>query len=133
MLVQEAQGGGNEPIAGAITEAVEEVQRLLEATNDSLLAICTSIEGATTQDELRVAFTRLDKIVRIFVGVAPEKENDPQVREALSKLELSKRLLKSIQTGSFCAKECLLTKRRLSGIWPTLSTGRGRRLPWTRE
>ena len=112
MLVQEAQGG-RIPIAGVIADAVKEVQRLLEATNDSLLAICTSIEGATTQDELKVAFTRLDKIVRIFVGVAPKKEDDPQLREALSKLELSKRLLRSIQTGSSLRDGVLAYKRTI--------------------
>ena len=112
-LVQEARGDGEESVAGALAEALKEVHRLLEVTGDSLQAICASIEGAASQDDLRTAFTRLDKIVRIFVGIAPGDKDQLLVREALSKLQLSDRLLKSIRACTSPRKGILAYKRSI--------------------
>ena len=112
-LVQEAHGDGEDSVAGAMAEALKEVHKLLEVTNDSLQAICASIEGAASQDDLRVAFTRLDKIVRIFLGIAPGNKDQLLVREALSKLQLSDRLLKSIRACTSPREGILAYKRSI--------------------
>ena len=51
--------------------------------------------------------------MRIFVGVAPEEENDLLVREALAILQLSKRLLKSIKIGSSLREGVLPCKKAI--------------------
>ena len=112
-LVQEARGDEEEPVEGEIAEYLKEVQRLLEVTGDSLQANCASIESAVTQDDLRVAFPRLDKIVRIFVGIAPGNKDQLLVREALTRLQLSDRLLKSIMACTSPREGVLAYKRSI--------------------
>ena len=83
----------------AISQALEEVSRLLESTKDSFYAICMDIENATTEDALKAAFPRLNCIIRMIRNSAPEEEHDGLVRNALSSLRMSDRLAESLATS----------------------------------
>ena len=52
--------------------ALQEVITLLKATDESLLGICQEVEGASSREELKVAFKRLNKLFRLFIEVDPE-------------------------------------------------------------
>ena len=65
-MIREASGLGQVPAADAVADALKEINTLFNATNDSLEAICESIEHATTRSQLKVGFDRLDSVMRIL-------------------------------------------------------------------
>ena len=94
-IIRDASGLGQVPAADAVADALKEINTLFNATDDSLVAICESIEHATTRSQLKVAFARLDNVMRILFGVAPEKEHEHVIRDAVVTLEMGIRLKKS--------------------------------------
>ena len=92
-LIQAATGAQDGPAAEAVARAVKEVGTLFTATGDSFADICFAIECASTQPVLRVAFERLDKIMRIFYGVVPGTDNGNLICDAIMSFQLSERLL----------------------------------------
>ena len=86
-MIMKASGLGQVPAADAVADALKEINTLFSATNDSLVAICESIEHATTRSQLKVAFARLDSVMRILFGMAPEKEHEHVIRDALVNLD----------------------------------------------
>ena len=82
-LIQAATGTQGGSAGEAITLATEEVGALFAATGDSFVDICGAIEGASSQPVLRVAFERLDKVMRIFYGVAPGTDSGTLIRGAV--------------------------------------------------
>ena len=95
-IIREASGLEKKPATEAVAAALKEVKALLTATNESLVAICESIEQATTRSQLEAAFGRLDKIMRILFGVAPEKKDGHIIRDAMVTLDMGTRLRASL-------------------------------------
>ena len=50
----------------AIELALQEVSNVLSKTDDSLSAVCTRVENATTREELRKTFRQFNGIMRMF-------------------------------------------------------------------
>ena len=75
-----------------MANALKEIESIFIATDDSLEAICESIEQATTRSQLKLAFARLDSVMRILFGVVPEKEHEHVIRDAVMTLEMGSRL-----------------------------------------
>ena len=65
---------------------VAAVKERLEATEDSLLAVCERVESATSREGIKAAFQQFNKIMRIFEEMAP---TEPQVQEAICNLTVS--------------------------------------------
>ena len=98
-LIQAATGTQVGSAAEAVACATEEVGALFVATGDSFVDICGAIEGALSQPVLRVAFERLDKIMRIFYGVAPGTNSGTLIRDAVMSFQLSDRLLECFESS----------------------------------
>ena len=82
----------NSSTANVVTRALQEVNTLLESIGDSMISICKDIEGATTRLLLRSAFRRFNGILRIFLELAPAREHDVLIKEAICSLQVSQRL-----------------------------------------
>ena len=91
-LLQNASGILGRPPAAAVADAVKETNALFLAMNDSFVTICGEIAGAVSQSALRVAFSRPDKVMRIFFEVAPGRVHRKLIHDALSSFKLSARL-----------------------------------------
>ena len=92
-MIQSATGAQGGTAVEAVARATEEVGALFNATDDSFKHICAAIESASRKETLRVAFDRLDKIMRIFYGVAPDTSCGSLIRKAVMSFQLSERLL----------------------------------------
>ena len=95
ILQEENAGKGSLPdtsTADVVALALQEVNTLLESTGDSMLSICKDIEGATTKALLRSYCRRFNGILRIFLELAPAREHDVLVKEAICSLQVSRRL-----------------------------------------
>ena len=95
ILQEENAGKGSLPdtsTADVVALALQEVNTLLESTGDSMLSICKDIEGATTKSLLRSYCRRFNGILRIFLELAPAREHDVLVKEAICSLQVSRRL-----------------------------------------
>ena len=110
-IIRDASGLGQVPPADAVANAVKEIKTLFKATNDSMVAICESIELATTRSQLLVAFARLDNVMRILFGVAPEKEHDHVIRDAVVNLEMGIRLKKAF-VASTSPREAIINYKK---------------------
>ena len=66
---------------------VQEVQNLLVGMEQSLQGICGRIEDASTKQELIEEFRPFDRIMRIFLEVEPDQEQEGSIIEAVSSLE----------------------------------------------
>ena len=110
-IIRDASGLGQVPAADAVANALKEINTLFNATNDSLVAICESIEHATSRSQLQGAFTRLDNVIRIHFGVAPEKEHEHVIREAVVSLEMGIRLKKAF-VASVSPREAILDYKK---------------------
>ena len=75
-----------------VSLALQEVVTLLQATDESLLVICQEVEGASSREELKVAFKRLNKLFRLFIEVDPEAIHSKQALEAVLTLSMSDQL-----------------------------------------
>ena len=60
----------------------------LERSGDSIVAICSDIEGASTEIALRAAFIRFNGILRIIRDTAPEEKNEVYLFDYLSSLNM---------------------------------------------
>ena len=70
------------------------------SSGDSFVDICGAIEGASSQPILRVAFERLDKVMRIFYGVAPGTDSGTLIRDAVMSFQLSDRLHRCFESSA---------------------------------
>ena len=70
------------------------------SSGDSFVDICGAIEGASSQSVLRVAFERLDKVMRIFYGVAPGTDSGTLIRDAVMSFQLSDRLHRCFESSA---------------------------------
>ena len=77
----------------AIQLALQEVSNVLTATNDSLSAVCTRVEEATTREELRKAFRQFHSIMSMFTEAVPREADKRMVSEALRSLAPSDRFM----------------------------------------
>ena len=77
----------------AIQLALQEVSKVLSATNDSLNAVCTRVEEATTREKLRKAFRQFNGIMQMFTEAVPREADDHMVSEALRSLSPSDRFM----------------------------------------
>ena len=91
-----------------VERALVEVTTLLRATDDSLLKICRAVEGATSQDTLRLVFRRLNKVIRMFCEAAPNVRHQRLVKDAVSALPATSRfsnILQTVDTVQLAVKE----------------------------
>ena len=91
-----------------VERALVEVNTLLRATDDSLLKICRAVEGATSQDTLRLVFRRLNKVIRMFYEAAPNVRHQRLVKDAVSALPATSRfsnILQTVDTVQLAVKE----------------------------
>ena len=77
----------------AIQLALQEVSKVLSVTNDSLNAVCTRVEEATTREKLRKAFRQFNGIMQMFTEAVPREADDHMVSEALRSLSPSDRFM----------------------------------------
>ena len=101
-LVSEAEGATSDKdkYGKLIESAVEEVTTLLEATQDSMEAIYTDVESASTKRQLKEAFGRLNGVWGIFLGLELSPECEPLLLKAISALNASPRLSSFLATAS---------------------------------
>ena len=82
---------GSDSAREALVVAWNEVNRLLEATGDSLANICLSLEAATSKKGLREAFRRFNSIMRMFTDTVPGGTEESLVLETVASFESNKR------------------------------------------
>ena len=100
-IIREASGLEKKPTTEAVANALKEIKTLFTATNDSLVAMCKSIEQATTRSQLQAAFGRLDGVMRILFGVAPDEEHGHIIRDAVVTLDMGTRLRTLLMSTAF--------------------------------
>ena len=62
------------------------METLLEATNDSLQAMCLRVEKATTKDGVKAAFRNPNRVMRIFLEMDSEVTDHRLVLQAICDL-----------------------------------------------
>ena len=87
-----------------VERALVEVTTLLRATDDSLLKICRAVEGATSQDTLRLVFRRLNKVILMLCGAAPNVLHQRLVKDAVSATSRFSKLLRTVDTVQLVVK-----------------------------
>ena len=99
-----SESGGNTSVENKyhvlIKSAVNEVMNLLEATRDSLGAICKDVEAAASRDELKRAFKRLNGVWSVFLGLDLPVECDQLLVKAASALDSGARFSSFLATAS---------------------------------
>ena len=75
--------------AEAVALTVEEVKKVLGATDKSLQALCLGVEDASTKDGVRAALRQFNRIMRIFMEMSTDDSYDYQVRQAVCELGVS--------------------------------------------
>ena len=99
-----SESGGNTSVENKyhvlIKSAVNEVMNLLEATRDSLGAICKDVEAAASRDELKRAFKRLNGVWSVFLGLDLPVECDQLLVKAVSALDSGARFSSFLATAS---------------------------------
>ena len=98
-LVADADGISSSVTVKAIALAAEEVRTLLHATHDSLFAICSTVEGASTREALKAGFLRFNAITGMLMEAATAPEHDGLLRECLSSFQLTGRLEAELATA----------------------------------
>ena len=97
-LVADADGISSSVAVKAIALASKEVKTLLHATHDSLFAICSRIEGASTREALKAGFQQFNAITGMLMEAATAPEHDGLLRECLSSFQLTGRLEAELAT-----------------------------------
>ena len=94
--VQDLLSGAGDAVASKpllnLSLAKQEVEKMLSATGSSISSLCSNIEEARTRDEVKIAFTSFNTVMRMFLEAAPRAEHDRHVRDALCSVDLSRRL-----------------------------------------
>ena len=88
-LILGAQGRQNTEAVDALDLTVKEVNKLLEATNDSLHGCCMEIESASTRHGLMRALRKFDKVMRFFLVAVKDKDHEQLGIQAVCSLGLS--------------------------------------------
>ena len=110
-LIQNASGAEARHPAEGVADALKEVNALFDAMGDSFQIICGEIEGAPSQSALKTAFGRLDKVMRIFFEVAPERMHGELIRDAVISLNLSDKLA-GFMRSTTDPREALMSYKR---------------------
>ena len=97
-LLAEAAGDSGITHEQIVERALQEVERLIAASGQSLNDICREAEAASDKDQLREILRRFTRIVRVLLGAAPGPQLDPLVCKALISLRVSDRLAAILST-----------------------------------
>ena len=92
ILLSEAGGSTTARVEASLTAAKLEVQKMLNATKNSLHNLCVNMENAKDKAEVKAAFKQFNAVVSIFLEAAPGVQHDNLVRDCLCSFELSPRL-----------------------------------------
>ena len=88
-IVQGADVEVDTSAAEAVALTVEEVKRVLGATDGSLQALCLRVEDASTEDDVRAALRQFNRIMRIFMEMSTDDSYDYLIRQAVCELGVS--------------------------------------------
>ena len=97
-LLAEAAGDSGITHEQIVERALQEVERLIAASGQSLNDICREAEAASDKDQLREILRRFTRIVRVLLEAAPGPQLDPLVCKALISLRVSDRLAAILST-----------------------------------
>ena len=86
-----------------IESAVLEVTTLLGVTQDSMKSISECVEAASTRDELKKSFKRLNNIWGIFLGLELPPESEPLLVKAISVLNPGAKMSSFLATTTSAA------------------------------
>ena len=104
------------PEGTAAQEALEfawrEVNKLLEATGESLAKICSALEAATSREGLREVFRRFNAIMRMFTDTVPAGTDESLVLKAVASFESSHHFSTLLSTES-CVTDVVAGYKRL--------------------
>ena len=130
-LVAEASGSTakSDKYRKLIESAVLEVTTLLGVTQDSMKSISECVEAASTRDELKKSFERLNSIWGIFLGLELPPESEPLLVKAISGLNPGARMSSFLATATSAA--CALSDYKTS-ITSELATAK-KKVLMTRE
>ena len=107
---------GGVPVGDSAREALgvawNEVNRLLDATGDSLAKICSSLEAATSRKGLREVFRRFNAIIRMFTETVPMGTEESLVLETVASFESSRRF-KTLLTTLSSVDEAVAAYKKL--------------------
>ena len=125
IITEEHQSGDTEHNDPVTSLALQEVTVLLAQTGDSLGAVCSVIEAATSKEGCRTAFRRFNSIVRIFLLSAREG-CDRQVAAAICSLAPSNSF-RTLLEGQARVRDAvtLYKKQVLSVLAETIRKGGG--------
>ena len=113
-LVAEASGSTakDDKYRKLIESAVLEVTTLLGVTQDSMKSISECVEAASTRDELKKSFKRLNNIWGIFLGLELPPESEPLLLKAISVLNPGVKMSSFLATATSAA--CALSDYKAS-------------------
>ena len=97
-LLAEAADGSGMTHKQIMERALQEVERLIAASGQSLNDICREAEAASDKDQLREILRCFTRIVRVLLEAAPGPQLDPLVCKALISLRVSDRLAAILST-----------------------------------
>ena len=92
-IIAEVAGVPPVKVKENLNRAHTEATRLTKASGVTLLDLCKKIEAATTSVEARTAFKDFNLLMMIYLEAAPGPEHDKLLREVLSKVKLSEKLV----------------------------------------
>ena len=82
----------NEKIVNHVEVASHKVRVILNKNSGNFKNLCLSVECAENREELKLAFDRLNRIVRVLLVAAPSIEHNWKIVEALRELGCSNKL-----------------------------------------
>ena len=88
-VVQGAEAEVETSATEAVALTVEEVKRVLGATSNSLQALCSGFENASSKDDVKAALRQFNRVMRIFMEMATDDSYDSLVRQAICDLGVS--------------------------------------------
>ena len=81
---------GSNALPPSSSQIFDEISMALERSGDSIVAICSDIEAASTEIALRAAFIRFN-VLRIIRDTAPEEKNEVYLFDYRSSLHMRNR------------------------------------------